>query len=185
MLSLNQAKNGTTIVFRNEPHRVLEAQHLKVGRGGAKLVAKLKNLSSGAVIEYTFQGDERLEEANVYYKKAQYLYSEAATGNFMIADTYEQVSVNLDSSHTKFLKEGQEVDLAFWNETPIEVRQPKKVELKVEYTEPATKGNTVTAATKPATLETGAVIQVPLFVNSGDVLLVNTENASYDSRVSK
>ena len=183
MLSLNQVRNGNKIIFRGEPFEVVEAQHHKMGRGGAKLVTKLRNLISQAVIDYTFAGDERLDEADVSYKAAQYLYSEGETAYFMINDTFEQAEVNLPKSRLGLLKEGQPVDIMFWQSRALDVKLPSKVELKVTYTEPGFKGNTVSNTLKPATMETGLQVSVPLFINTGDTIKVSTENGAYDSRV--
>lgn len=185
MIPLNQARVGTTILFRNEPHEIVAAQHIKMGRGGAKLTTKLRNLLTQAIIDYTFQGDERLDQAEIYFKSGQYLYSDGGQGYFMLNDTYEQVNLALPADRVKFLKEGENVDLVFWSDRVIDVKLPKKIDLKVDYTEPAVKGNTVNAATKAATLETGAKVQVPLFIATGDTIRINTETGTYDSRVSK
>jgi elongation factor P len=182
MLPLNQVRAGAKIIFRDSPHQVLEANHLKVGRGGAKLTTKLRSLLDGSVIDYTFAGEEKLEEALVSYKGAQYLYSEGTTGFFMLNDTYEQVSLPTRPDQTKFLKEGGSVDLVLWQDQVIDVQVPKKVVLEVQYTEPAAKGNTVNAATKDATLETGATVKVPLFIKTGDLVEVNTETGLYSAR---
>ncbi len=182
MLSLNQVRNGANIIVRGTPFVVVEAKHLKMGRGGAKLNTKLRNLIDGSVIDYTFAGEEKLEEASVSYRAAQFLYQEGETAHCMLTDTYEQTALPVRSDQTKFLTEGGNVDLVLWQDRVIDLRVPKKVPLTVSYTEPAAKGNTVNAATKDATLETGAVVKVPLFIKTGDLILVNTELGTYDSR---
>jgi len=182
MLSLGQVRPGSKVIFRGLPHEVIEANHHKMGRGGAKLQTKLRNLLDQAVIDYTFAGEERLEEASISYRAAQYLYSEGKTGYFMITDTYEQLMGSLPESQRRFLKEGEKVDLMTWQDQIIGVKLPKKIELEITYTEPAVKGNTANAATKSATLETGVTIQVPLFIKTGDRVFVNTETGQYDSR---
>jgi elongation factor P len=182
MLALNQVRSGSKIIFHGSPHEVIEASHLKMGRGGAKLQTKLRNLLDQAIIDYTFAGEERLEEAAVRYRAAQYLYAEDKFGHFMLGDTYEQVSAPLNETQSRFLQEGSNVDLMLWNDQVIGVKLPKKVELEVTLADLAVKGNTVNAATKNATLETGATIQVPMFINRGDKILVNTETGQYDSR---
>ncbi len=169
-------------MFRDAPQEIIEANHHKMGRGGAKLVTKLRNLLTQAVIDYTFAGDERLELADLGYRNAQYLYREAGEVFFMTNDDYETLSLPLPESRTKFLKEGESVDLLLWANRPIDIRQPAKATLKVTYTEPGFKGNTTSSVLKPATLETGAVINVPLFVNIGDNLVVNTETGQYAER---
>lgn len=182
MISLGQVKTGNKIMFRDAPYEVLESNHHKMGRGGAKLVTKLRNLLTQAVIDYTFAGDERLELADLVYRNAQYLYREGDQANFMTNDDYETLSLALPETRTRFLKEGEAVDLLLWADRPIDIRQPAKVTLKVTYTEPGFKGNTTSSVLKPATLETGAVINVPLFVNIGDNIVVNTETAAYAER---
>jgi elongation factor P len=183
MINLGQVKPGVRIVFRSEPFEVLESNHLKMGRGGAKLVTKMRNLLSQAVIDYTFAGDERLEEATISFQKAQFLYHEDKTSFFMKNDDYEQVSLVLPENRRKFLKEGEDIDLMFWNSRVIDARIPKKVELEITYTEPGFKGDSVSTTLKSATTETGATVMVPLFIKTGDKVRINTETNSYDSRV--
>jgi elongation factor P len=183
MLPLNQVKNGQKIVFKGQPFEVEGAQHLKMGRGGAKLVCKLRNLISQAVIDYTFAGDERLEEAQVSFLKGQFLYNEQNRAFFMNTQSYEQCTLPLGQNALRFLKEGQEVDLMIWNNQVIGARIPKKVELEITYTEPGFKGDSVSSTLKNATLETGASVLVPLFIKTGDRVRINTETNSYDGRV--
>jgi len=182
MLSLSQVRIGSKILFRDAPHEVISAQPVQAGRGQAKLDTKLRNLLTQAIFEQTFQGNDRIEEAPLQYKIATYLYQDDSLAQAMLADNFEQVSVKLSPSRFNYLKEGEPIDLLFWRDQVIDVRSPKKVELEVTYTEPAEKGNTVNAALKPATLETGASVQVPLFIKTGDKIVVNTETGQYDSR---
>lgn len=183
MFSLGQVRAGSKIIFRDQPFEVLEANHHKMGRGGAKLVTKLRNLLDQSVIDFTFAGDEKIEEAAIRYRAAQFLYAEGEQAHCMTSDDYEQVSLTVPSSTQRFLKEGLRVDLMFWQDQPIAIKLPPKVELRVTYTEPGFKGNTTSAALKPATLETGANINVPLFIKTDDTITVNTETGAYDSRV--
>jgi elongation factor P len=183
MLSLNQVKTGAKIIWRDVPQEVIEANHLKVGRGGAKLVCKLRNLLTGAVVDYTFAGDERLESADVRFRIAQFLYSEGDKGYFMTSDDFSTVQLAVPKEQLAYLLEGANVDLIVWQDQPIAVNLPKKVSLKVTYTEPGFKGNTQSSVQKPAKLETGLEVMVPLFVNIGDVVAINTETGKYDSRV--
>ncbi len=182
MLNLGQVKTGSKILFRDVPHEVLEANHLKMGRGGAKLVTKLRNLTNQSVIDYTFAGDEKLDEASLNYQSAQYLYRDGNDGHFMTTDTFETLSLPLPESRTKFLKEGAEVDLLIWQNRPLDVKLPTKATLKVSYTEPGFKGNTASATLKKATLETGAIVNVPLFISIGDAIVVSTQTGQYDAR---
>jgi elongation factor P len=183
MLSLGQVRPGAKILWRNEPYEIIEANHHKMGRGGAKLVTKLRNLINRAVIDYTFAGDERLEEADIRYRSGQFLYSEGNESFFMTNDDFSQFTLVLEPIKIKLLKDGEAVDLMLWKDQAIDVKLPPKVELKITYTEPGFKGNTASAAFKGATLETGASIQVPLFLNIGDTVRVSTETGTYDSRV--
>lgn len=183
MLSIGQVKLGTKIIFRAAPHQAILANHLNLGRGQAKLITKLKNLITGAIVDQTFSGNERIEEATVTYHPSQFLYSTGQTGQFMTDDTFEQLSYRLEPNQAKFLREGQPVSLTIWNDQVIEIVLPKKVELKVTYTEPGIKGDTTGEARKSATLESGATIQVPLFIHNGQTVVVNTETGQYDSRV--
>ncbi len=183
MLSLAQVKIGSKILWRGAPHEVVSATHVQAGRGQAKLDTKLRNLLTQAIFEQTFQGNDRIEEALLRHINATYLYREDFLAQTMLADTFEQVFVKLSPERFNYLKEGQPIDLLFWGDVVIDVKSPKKVELEVTYAEPAEKGNTVNAAQKTATLETGATIQVPLFIKMGDRIVVNTETGQYDSRV--
>ena len=183
MISLGQVKVGSNIIFRDKPHQVVEVNHLKMGRGSAKLVTKLRNLVDQSVYDYTFAGDEKLEEASISYRQVQFLYREGKDGFFMTNDDFETLSLPLGEARAKYLKEGETVDLMLWQNQPIDVKLPKKVTLKVTYTEPGFKGNNANAATKPATVETGATINVPLFIKDGDSITINTDTGSYDSRV--
>ncbi|MEX1051846.1 MAG: elongation factor P [Patescibacteria group bacterium] len=183
MLSLNQAKAGTKIIWRAAPHEIVEANHLKVGRGGAKLVTKLRNLLTGSTIDYTFAGDERLEEAEIRYRPSQFLYAQDDKSFLMTNDDYETLEVALPKKQSQFLLEGSTADLIIWQGQAIGVNLPKKVELKVSYTEPGFKGNTQSSTLKPAQLETGLEVMVPLFINAGDIIRVSTETGAYDARV--
>lgn len=182
MLNLGQVKSGAKIMFRSAPHEVLEANHHSMGRGGAKLVTKLRNLLDQSVYDYTFAGDERLEEAGINYRASQYLYREGDNGFFMTNDDFETLSLTLNDQKAKYLKEGEAVDLMIWQEKAIDIKLPKKVTLEITYTEPGFKGNTTGSASKPATVETGATVLVPLFLNVGDSIVVNTETGAYSER---
>lgn len=182
MTSLAQVRIGSKILFRGAPHEVISVNHIKAARGQAKLDTKLRNLLNQTIFEQTFQGSDRIEEADLNYKSATYLYEQDQTAQVMLADTFEQLPVKLTPERLKYIKEGQTIDLLFWRDQVIDVKLPKKVELEISYTEPAVAGNTVNAALKPATLESGASVQVPLFLKTGDKIVVNTETGQYDSR---
>jgi elongation factor P len=179
-------KNGLCLEFNNDLYIIVEFQHVKPGKGGAFVRTKLKNLKSGRVIENTFNSGVKVTTARIERRKHQYLYSDDIGYHFMDTSTFEQVGLSeeLIEGH-QFLKEGQEVDVIYHaeTETPLSVELPPFVELKIVYTEPGVKGDTATNATKPAKLETGAEIQVPLFINQDEVIKVDTRTNSYSERV--
>jgi elongation factor P len=157
-----------------------------LGRGGAILRAKLKNLLTGALIDFTFKGNEKIEEAQMSRSKAQFLYKDDEKLHFMNMQDFEQFSLsrNQIGQSGDFLKEGIEVDVLNWNGRPINISLPIKIDLKVAKTEPAVRGNTAQGSvTKPAILETGGKVQVPIFVKVGDIIKVNTETGEYVERV--
>lgn len=184
MLSINDLKIGTKIIFNQEPHQVIYTEHSKLGRGGGILRTKIKNLISGATLEKTFAGAEKIQEAELETKKAQYLYKDTENFYFMDAANFEQFSI-LSSKLGKtanFLKEGAEVDILYFQNLPINVQLPIKITLEVTYTEPGFKGNTASTVLKPATLETGAQINVPLFIKDGDKIVIDTRTSVYVER---
>jgi elongation factor P len=185
VLSIAQTKVGMFIAFRDEPYRVVYAQHTKMGRGGGILKAKIKNLISGAIIEQTFKDSDRIEEANLMHEATQFLYKEGETFYFMNNATYDQFELKRDliGQAGDFLKDGQTVDILLFRAKPIGVNLPPKVDLAVTYTEPTVAGNTVSNVMKNATIETGATIKVPLFVKTGDIVKINTETGEYVERV--
>lgn len=189
MLTITDLKVGTIINWNSAPHEVVFAQHSKLGRGGAIMRTKLRNLVNGATVENTFKGNDRLEAADLSYKEAQYLYKNdtppAGELVFMDNTTFEQVELpsSLLGDKINFLKEGSDVDLVIINGKPSAIRIPIKVDLQVTYTEPGFKGDTQSAALKPAILETGAQIQVPLFIKTGDLIRVDTRTGTYVERV--
>jgi len=182
MLNLAQVRVGSKILFKDAPHEVVSVNHIKQGRSQAKLDTKLRNLLTQAIFDHTFSGNDRLEEANLSYQAATYLYKDGEQGVVMVNDSFEQLSVKLSADRFRFLSDGQNVDLLFYREQVIDVKLPKKITIEVKYTEPADRGNTVNTALKPAELASGSTIQVPLFIKTGDSIIVNTELASYDSR---
>mgnify|MGYP002624775803 CR=1 FL=1 len=182
MISLSQVRAGTKILFREIPHEVIQANHIKMGRSQAKLDTKLRNLLTQAIFDHTFSGNDRLEEAALSYQAATFLYRDGQQAVVMVNDTFEQLSVQLSADRFRFLSDGQAVDLLFFKDQVIDVKLPKKVTLEVRYTEPADRGNTVNTALKPAELASGATIQVPLFIKTGDNIIINSETGQYDSR---
>lgn len=181
----NQFKRGTKIEVDGEPYSVVEFLHIKCGRGGATVRTKLKNLINGKVIERTYSSDEKLKEPDFEQKYMQFLYSDAENGYFMDTETYEQTPIPLDDINdvVDFMSENLTVGVMIFNKKPIGVQLPNFVELEVTFTEPGLKGDTVTSGTKPATVSTGGKVAVPLFINEGDVIKIDTRDASYIERV--
>lgn len=184
MLGINEIKSGKHIVLNNEPFKVLYHEQSKMGRAGSVLRTRLQNLKNGSVLEKTFQGAEHAEEADIAKAKAQFLYQENSEYFFMDNENYEQFSITKEAlgNLTNYLLEGTEVSLLKWNGAPINIELPIKMTLEVTDTPPGVKGNTVSTGGKMATLETGLQISVPLFVNTGDKIIINTETGEYVSR---
>ena len=178
-------RNGLIIRFKNDLYTVVEFQHVKPGKGGAFVRTTLKNIKTGRVLDNTFRAGESIDPVRVERRKFQYLYRD---GDFLICmdnETYEQLSValNLFDDGVKFLKESEEVDILFDGDEIINVEIPIFINLKVIETEPGFKGDTATNVLKPARLETGANVSVPLFVNEGDILKIDTRTGTYVERV--
>lgn len=184
MISVNDFKNGLTIEVDGDIWRVVEFQHVKPGKGSAFVRSKLKNLRTGAVQEKTFRAGEKVARAQIDNKKMQYLYADGTNYVFMDTTTYEQLE--LPESQIKyelqFLKENMVVNIMMYGSETLGVDLPNTVDLTVKETEPGIKGDTQSGGSKPATMETGLVVQVPFFVNEGDVLTINTTDGSYISR---
>jgi elongation factor P len=184
MLSLNEIKIGKVLQITNDPYVVVKADHHKMGRGGAVLKTKLKNLLNGNMIEKTWQGNDKADEAQVEKKKADYLYKDETFAYFMDNETFEQFSIPLDQlgEQDKFLKENTEVNVLYFQDSPMSVTLPIKIELKVVSAPPGVKGNSVSNTLKLVELETGAKINVPMFIEEGDVIRINTETGEYTER---
>jgi elongation factor P len=184
MIGISDIKTGKNIILNGTPFAVLYHEHSKTGRAGSVLRTRLKNLASGAVLEKTFQGAETVAEADITKNKAQYTYREGNIYNFMDNESYEQFSLPEEAlgNNINFLKEGLEVLILNFNDTPINIELPVKVTLKVVEAPPGIKGNTVSTGGKMVTLETGLKISTPLFVKEGDEIIVNTERGEYVSR---
>ena len=184
MATTNDLKNGMTLNLDGQLWTVVEFQHVKPGKGGAFVRTKLKNIRSGAVIERTYRADEKLEQAIIEKRDMQFLYRDGADFVFMDTTTYEQMTASPDSlgDAPNYLKEGDEVNLQMYNGEIVGVDLPAAVELTVTETEPGIQGDRVSGARKPATLQTGLVVQVPLFVNIGDAIKVDTRSGEYLTR---
>lgn len=187
MILANDLRKGIVINFREELHLVIEYRHHKPGKGGAIVKVKLKNLKKGSIFDFTFNPEDRIEDVQLTRRKAEYLYNDGEYYHFMDPETFEQYQIDHDTltEQTKYLIEGMQVDIEFLDETPLFVYPPMFVELKVTDTQPGVKGDTVSGGTKPATLETGLKINVPLFINIGDIIKVDTRNDSYVERIKK
>lgn len=186
MLSISDIKLGTAITHNGQPYLVIYTQHVKMGRGGANLKTKLRNLITGQNLEITYSGGDKAEEADLERSKASFLYQEGEQYHFMDSASYEQFSLDKDTLGlaANFLKEGQIVDVLIFKSRPVSVKLPAKVELKVTESPPGIRGDTAGSATKIVTLETKAEIKVPLFINQDDLVKVNTETGEYVERVS-
>jgi elongation factor P len=186
MATTADIRNGLCIEFNGELYTIVEFQHVKPGKGGAFVRTKLKNLKTGKVIPNTFNSGVRIDIARVERRAFQFLYKDDMGYNFMNNETFEQVSLQEDLVPTpNLLKEGQQVEMLIHadTDTPLTCDMPAFIELEVVYTEPGFKGDTSTNAMKPANVETGAVIQVPLFINQGDKIKIDTRTSSYVERV--
>lgn len=184
MLTINDLKIGTKITYNGEPYVVIFAQHSKLGRGGGIMRTKLRNMISGTIIEKTFAGAEKLEEAELETKKAQYLYNDTINYFFMDSTSFEQFSLSKNQLQetAQYLKEGGEVDILYYQDKAINISLPIKMTFEVTYTEPGFKGNTASTITKPATIETGSQVQVPLFIKTGDKIVLDTRTGQYVER---
>ena len=184
MLNISEIKTGKSIILNGEPYAVIYCEHSKMGRAGAVLRTKLKNLISGAVLEKTFQGADRIEEAEIAKSKAQYLYKDGENYVFMDNETYNQFSLSRETlgGSVKYLIEGTEVVILNFNGRPANIELPVKMKLKVVEAPPGVKGDTVSGGSKAVKLETGLEIIAPLFIKKGDEVIVNTEKGEYVSR---
>jgi elongation factor P len=181
----SQFRNGLKIELDGEPFTMIYFQHVKPGKGGAFVRTKVKNLKTGRVLDRTFRSGEKLEEADVAERKMQYLYQDGEDLVFMDTESFEQLpfSAAQVGDARKWLKENLDVEVLFWRGRPINIEIPSFVEYTITRCDPGLKGDTAQGATKPATLETGAVVQVPLFVKEGERIRVDTRSGEYFERV--
>lgn len=184
MLSLTQLKPGVVIDYKGAPHQVTAAEFSRSSQSGGFMRTRMRNLITGNTLEITFKDKDRLEEAAVEKSPAQYLYRAGDSFVFMNNETYDQMELTKDllGDQTNFLKEGMEVVIQYYNDVPINVELPIKIVLEVIDTEPGYKGNTSTNVQKPAKLETGAEIKVPIFINPGDKVRIDTRTGEYLER---
>lgn len=186
MASTSDIRKGLCIRYNNDIYKIIEFLHVKPGKGPAFVRTKLKSVSSGKVLDNTFSGGSKIEDVRVETRSYQFLYAEGETYHFMNTDDFNQITLQestLDAAN--LLKEGEVVTILFNTEDsmPLSVDMPASVILTVTYAEPGVKGNTATNATKPATVETGATVNVPLFINEGDKIKIDTEKGAYMERV--
>ena len=185
MVSAGDFRNGITLEIDGQVMQVMEFQHVKPGKGAAFVRTKLRNVIDGGVVEKTFRPTEKFPQARIDRVDMQYLYADGDLYNFMNVETYDQVAISTDivGDNMKFVKENEMCKVLSYNGSVFAIEPPRFVELVVTETEPGVKGNTATGATKPAIVETGAQVMVPLFVNTGDKLKIDTRTGEYLSRV--
>ena len=185
MISAGDFRNGVTLEIEGNVYQIMEFQHVKPGKGAAFVRTKLKNIINGGVVEKTFRPTEKFPAARIDRVEMQYLYNDGDLYNFMNTENYDQIALNKDDigDSLKFVKENEMVKVCSYNGNVFAVEPPLFVELEITETEPGFKGDTATGATKPATVETGTVVYVPLFVEQGDKIKIDTRTGEYLSRV--
>jgi len=181
----SQFRNGLKVEIDGEPFVMIYFQHVKPGKGGAFVRTKIKNLRTGRVLDKTFRSGERVDEADIEEKTMQFLYSDGDQMIFMDTQTYDQIPFSAEQigDAMKYLKENLDVDVMFWKGRPINIELPSFIEAVVSQCDPGLKGDTASGSTKPAKLETGAVVQVPLFIKEGETIRVDTRTGVYVERV--
>lgn len=186
MLNLNEIKPGKVIAINNEPYLVIKTDHHQMGRGGAVLKTKSKNLITGNVLDKTFQGNDKVEEAGTSTKKVNFMYKDEDNAYFMDNETYEQFELALENvgEKSKFLKDGTDVNILYFNDKPISLELPVKMDFKVTSAPPGVKGNSAGNVTKQIEIETGTQLNAPMFIKEGDMIKVNTETGEYVERAS-
>ncbi|MBQ1352892.1 MAG: elongation factor P [Firmicutes bacterium] len=184
MITAGDFRKGITFEMNGQPYVVLDFQHVKPGKGNAFVRTKYKNIYTGAIREDAFNPDDKFPKAHIETKKMQYLYNDGELYYFMDPETYDQLPLNQEQVEDamKFLKENDEATIKFYNNEPFLVEAPNFVDLEVVETEPGVKGDTATNVTKAATVETGAVIQVPIFINEGEIVQIDTRTGEYLGR---
>lgn len=185
MVSAGDFRNGITVEMEGNVYQIIEFQHVKPGKGAAFVRTKLKNIINGGVVEKSFRPTEKFPQARIDRKDMQYLYSDGDLFNFMDTETYDQIALNAETigDALKFVKENEMVKICSYNGNVFAIEPPLFVELEITDTEPGFKGDTATGATKPAIVETGAKVMVPLFVENGEKIKIDTRTGEYLSRV--
>lgn len=184
MISVTDLRNGTKVEMDGGLWECLDYSHLKMGRGGAKVVTKFRNLETGSIVDRTFNSTEKVQDIFVESKPMQYLYKDGADYIFMDMETFDQIHLPpvLAGDASKFLKENMEVEVQMYGDKALKITLPNQIILKITQTDPGVRGDTVSGGTKPATLETGAVVHVPLFVEPGTDVKVDTRTGEYLGR---
>lgn len=184
MISANDLRKGVTFVYDGDVYQVVDFQHVKPGKGAAFVRAKIRSVMNGGAKDVTFNPNEKFENAIISTKEMQYLYNDGQLYYFMDPESFEQIGIEEESVKDAiiYVRENDSVLIKFYEGKPFSIDPPNFVELKVEKTEPGIKGDTATNVTKPATVETGAVINVPIFINEGDVIKIDTRSGEYLSR---
>lgn len=184
MIGVTELRNNTKVQMDGSIWECLDYQHQKIGRGGAKVVAKFRNLETGSIVERSFNASEKLQDIYIDYRKMQYLYNDGDNYTFMDMETYEQPMLSKEQigEGAKFLKENLEVTVDYYQGRAINVTLPMTVQLKIVQTDPGVKGDTVSGGSKPAVLESGATVNVPLFVEQGETVKVDTRTGVYLGR---
>ncbi len=184
MLNATQLKNNTCFLYQNQPYKVLQYKHTHLGRGGAKIRVRVKNLKTGNVLNLHFNSNDRFEEVVLEKKKMQYLYQQGDEYVFMEPETFEQISLGIQllGQGAKFLKEGEEVNIMFWQDQPLDVDLPVSVVVEIADCDPGVKGNSATNIFKAAMTKEGLKIKVPLFVDKGDKVKIDTRTGEYVER---
>lgn len=185
MISAGDFRNGLTFEWENQVFQVLEFQHVKPGKGAAFVRTKIKNVITGSTVEKTFNPSDKMPRANIERRDMQYLYEDGQLYYFMDVETYDQIAIDSETigDSLKFVKESDVVNVLSFKENVFGIESPNFVELEITETEPGFKGDTAQGATKPATVETGAIVKVPLFVEQGDKIRVDTRSGEYMERV--
>lgn len=185
MISAGDFRKGITFEMDGDVYQIIDFQHVKPGKGAAFVRAKIKNVMTGSTKDTTFNPSDKFQEARIETKEMQYLYNDGQLYYFMDNETFEQLPIEKDQVEEaiKYIKENDSAIIRFYQNAPFEVVPPNFVELVVAQTDPGVKGDTATGATKPATLETGVVVDVPLFVNEGDTIKIDTRTGEYLSRI--
>ena len=185
MISANDLRKGVTFVYDNDVYQVIDFQHVKPGKGAAFVRAKIRSVMNGGTKDVTFNPSEKFENAIITTKEMQYLYNDGQLYYFMDPQTFEQIGLEYEivEEAIKYVRENDTATMRIYENKPFDVEAPNFVELKVIETEPGIKGDTATNVTKPATVETGAVVNVPVFVNEGDTIKIDTRTGDYLSRV--